>query len=367
MDTGKMTCFVNSSSGYVNESEKPQYMNTSYIYPGRKWCDTSTERPWLILEFTAIYEVSRLVFRDVEGHETNCGNVPEYWVYGRTKTSEDWTLLAHEDGVGNQATKNISFPPAEVRYLKLVFSRGIRPSGEPDNAIRLYGCDVYGHFVSEIPRSDGNISIGKTILAAHDTPNATHSALNLLTGTPDAERPWKPTTPVLETDPYRYVIVDLEQTYDIKRLLLWDAKSIDATATNMNAYQIYISEETPNLSLITKSGDTNTCWTQVADKKSIGSLNKKIVSFATPIRGRYVKLVFPRTSAGMNNADQPALYAFHIYGTLAEDVDAIGQIPNANPSDKDDEAIYTLSGIKVEKGKQKPELYIKSGQKVLLR
>ena len=367
LDTGKMTCFVNSSSGYVNESEKPQYMNTSYIYPGRKWCDTSTERPWLILEFTAIYEVSRLVFRDVEGHETNCGNVPEYWVYGRTKTSEDWTLLAHEDGVGNQATKNISFPPAEVRYLKLVFSRGIRPSGEPDNAIRLYGCDVYGHFVSEIPRSDGNISIGKTILAAHDTPNATHSALNLLTGTPAAERPWKPTTPVLGTDPYRYVIVDLEQTYDIKRLLLWDAKSIDATATNMNAYQIYISEETPNLSLITKSGDTNTCWTQVADKKSTGSLNKKIVSFATPIRGRYVKLVFPRTSAGMNNADQPALYAFHIYGTLAEDVDAIGQIPNANPSDKDDEAIYTLSGIKVEKGKQKPELYIKSGQKVLLR
>ena len=254
-----------------------------------------------------------------------------------------------------------------MRYLKLVFSRGIRPSGEPDNAIRLYGCDVYGHFVSEIPRSDGNISIGKTILAAHDTPNATHSALNLLTGTPAAERPWKPTTPVLETDPYRYVIVDLEQTYDIKRLLLWDAKSIDATATNMNAYQIYISEETPNLSLITKSGDTNTCWTQVADKKSTGSLNKKIVSFATPIRGRYVKLVFPRTSAGMNNADQPALYAFHIYGTLAEDVDAIGQIPNANPSDKDDEAIYTLSGIKVEKGKQKPELYIKSGQKVLLR
>ena len=159
----------------------------------------------------------------------------------------------------------------------------------------------------------------------------------------------------------------MEQTYDIKRLLLWDAKSIDATATNMNAYQIYISEETPNLSLITKSGDTNTCWTQVADKKSTGSLNKKIVSFATPIRGRYVKLVFPRTSAGMNNADQPALYAFHIYGTLAEDVDAIGQIPNANPSDKDDEAIYTLSGIKVEKGKQKPELYIKSGQKVLLR
>ena len=69
----------------------------------------------------------------------------------------------------------------------------------------------------------------------------------------------------------------------------------------------------------------------------------------------------------MNNADQPALYAFHIYGALAEDDDAIRQIPQASPSDKDDETLYTLSGIRVEKGKQKPGLYIKSGQKVLLR
>ena len=363
LGTGKMTCFVNSSSGYASESERPYYMNTSYIYPGRKWCDASTVQPWVVLEFTGIYEVNRLVFRDVEGRESNCGNVPEYWVYGRTKTGEDWTLLAHEENVGNQAEKDISFPATEVRYLKLIFTRGTRPSGEADNAIRLYGCDVYGRFVNELPRTDGNVSVGKTILAAHDAPDATRSALNLLTGLPAAERPWCPTTPALGTDSYRYVIVDLEQIYDIKRLLLWDAKSIDSDATNMNAYQMFISEEQPDLSLITKAGDANNCWTEVADKKNAGGINKKTVTLSTPVRGRYVKLVFPRTSAGMNNVEAPALYAFHVYGTEPEDDDAI-----ISPlAETEEEAIYTLSGIRVGDGKQKPGLYIKSGRVILVR
>ncbi|MBP5392530.1 MAG: discoidin domain-containing protein [Bacteroidaceae bacterium] len=361
--TGKMTCFVSSASGYAAEGERPYYMNTSYIYPGRKWCDTSTEQPWLILEFTGIYEVNRFVFRDVEGRESNCGNVPEYWVYGRTKTGEEWTLLAHEDNVGDKAEKDVSFPATEVRYMKLVFSRGTRPSGEKDNAIRLYGCDVYGRFVSELPRSDDNVSIGKSILAAHDAPDATKSALNLLTGVPSAERPWRPTTPQQGSDPYRYVIVDLEQTYDIKRLLLWDAKSIDTDATNMNAYQMFISQEEPDLSLITKTDDSNTCWTQVADKKNVGSINKKTVTLSTPVRGRYVKLVFPRTSASMNNAEVPALYAFHVYGTLVEDEDAIAA-PHIYK--QDDASVFSLSGIKQERQSLKPGLYIKSGRVVLV-
>ena len=364
LGTGKMTCFVNSASGYASESERPYYMNTSYIYPGRKWCDASSEQPWIVLEFTGVYEVNRLVFRDVEGHESNCGNVPEYWVYGRTKTGEDWTLLAHEEVVGNQAVKDISFPAAEVRYLKLVFSRGTRPSGEADNAIRLYGCDLYGRFVSELPRSDDNVSIGKSILAAYDAPDATKSALNLLTGMPSIDRPWNPTTPIQGSDPYRYVIVDLEKTYDIKRLLLWDAKSVDTDATNMNAYQMFISQEQPDLSLITKAGDSNTCWAQVADRKNAGSVNKKTVSLTTPVRGRYVKLVFPRTSSSMNNVEAPALYAFHVYGTLAEDGDAI-----FSPSiDKEnDTPVFSLSGIKQERRSLKPGLYIVSGKKVLVR
>ena len=362
--TGKVRCFVNSCSGYAAEGERPANMLMSYIYPGRKWCDTSTEQPWLILEFTGIYEVDRLVFRDVGKREANCGNVPEYWVYGRMKTNEDWTLLAHENGVEGKDEKDISFPAAEVRYLKLVFSRGTRPSGEADNAIRLYGCDVYGRFVSDLPRTDGNVSIGKCILAACDAPDATKSALNLLTGTPAAERPWRPTTPQQGSDPYRYVIVDLEQTYDIKRLLLWDAKSIDTDATNMNAYQMFISQEQPDLSLITKSGDSNTCWTQVADRKNAGSMNKKTVSLSTPVRGRYVKLVFPRTSAGMNNAEAPALYAFHVYGTPVEDEDGMA-IPYYICRETD-ASVYDLKGIKQERRPLQPGLYIMSGRKVLV-
>ncbi|MBO4550602.1 MAG: discoidin domain-containing protein, partial [Bacteroidaceae bacterium] len=164
--------------------------------------------------------------------------------------------------------------------------------------------------------------------------------------------------------PYRYVIVDLEKTYDIKRLLLWDAKSLDTNATNMNAYQMFISQDEPNLSLITKAGDTNTCWTQVADRKNIGSTNKKTVSLSTPVRGRYVKLVFPRTSAGMNNAEQPALYAFHIYGTAVDDEDIIKTLPQRG---SEEGAIFTLSGIKQERRSLKPGLYIMSGKKFLVR
>ena len=139
----------------------------------------------------------------------------------------------------------------------------------------------------------------------------------------------------------------MEQTYDIKRLLLWDAKSIDTDATNMNAYQMFISQELPDLSLITKSGDSNTCWTQVADRKNAGSTNKKTVSLSTPVRGRYVKLVFPRTSAGMNNAEAPALYAFHVYGTPVEDEDGVA-IPYYIYKETD-ASVYDLKGIKQER------------------
>ena len=284
------------------------------------------------------------------------------------KTNEDWTLLAHENGVEGKDEKDISFPAAEVRYLKLVFRRGIRPSGVADNAIRLYGCDVYGRLVNELTRTDDNVSIGKTILAAYDAPDAACSAMNLLTGLPAAERPWRPSTPVQGSDPYRYVIVDLEQTYDIHRLQLWDAKSIDGEATNMNAYQCLVSPEQPDLSLITKGGDANTCWTQVADKKNAGSISKKTLTLTSPVRGRYVKLVFPRTSASMNNVEQPALYALHVYGKAVDDGDGISQMKTGKLSV--DNGVYDLSGRKVGRGNAygfPKGLYIKSGRKVAVR
>ena len=364
---GRMNCFVKSCSGYANDGEQAANMNLSYVYPGRKWCDTSCENPWLILEFTGIYEVNRFVFRDVGTRESNCGNVPEYWVYGRMTTSDEWTLLAHEDNVANLADKDISFPATEVRYMKLVFTRGIRPSGVADNAIRLYGCDIYGRRVAEVTRTDGMISVGKTVLASHDTPEALNCPMNLLAGTPALERAWCPSTPVLGTDPYRYLIVDLEQPYDIKRMILWDAKSVDTSgsAANMNAYQVFVSSECPDLSCITKLGDTNDCWTQVADKKSAGQTNKKIVNLATaPVRGRYVKLVFPRTTASMNNIEKPALYAFQIYGTAVPEEETLLR---GVSYEKRDASVYALSGMNMSGKTLRPGLYVRSGRTVLVR
>ena len=66
----------------------------------------------------------------------------------------------------------------------------------------------------------------------------------------------------------------------------------------------------------------------------------------------------------MNNAESPALYAFHVYGTLVEDDDAL-----AFPTeDKEaDASVYSLSGIKQERRSLKPGLYIVSGKVVYLK
>lgn len=365
LSMGKMRCFVNSFSGQAASGEGADNMLLSYVYPGRKWCDTSTQNPWLVLEFTGIYAVNRLVFRDVANRESNCGNVPEYWVYGRKTDTEGWMLLAHEDNVADLGEKDITFPETEVRYMKLVFTRGIRPSGVADNAIRLYGCDVYGRFVSELSRTDGIVSVGKTILAAYDTPNPVCCAMNLLTGAPSTDRFWQFSMPEPTTNPNRYVIIDLEHQYDLTRLLFWDAKSFDSNATNMNAYQLFISAEKPDLSLITKTGDENTCWTLAAEKKGVGSMNKKTVALSPTVRGRYVKLVFPRTTASMNKVSSPKLYAFHVYGTLAPDMDDAVTSPETVP--QFDETVYTLSGIPLKQQHLFPDLYIKGGKKVLVR
>lgn len=309
----------------VNDDESPFYLNASYICPGHKWCDTSTDRPWVVFEFTDIYTIDRLVFHDVGNREANCGNVPEYWVYVRTSASEAWTLVAHREGVASLAEKDIAFPAIEARYVKLEVRRGIRPSGVEDSAVRIYGVDIYGKYSRAIERTDGIVSVGKTVLLSHDCTAVTHNALNLLTGNPVATRPWAFSKGTPNTSPMRYVVLDLEEAYDIQRFVIWDARTMDTNAANVGTYQIYVSEERPDLSLITKTGDDNACWTLVADKKMM-TINKKIVTLSETVRGRYVKLLIPRTTTSMNNVDSPMLYAFHVYGTPADGGNGIADI-----------------------------------------
>lgn len=359
--TGKVRCFVNSCSGQAAADEGPFHMNTSYVYPSRKWCDTSA-KPWVVMEFTDIYRINRIVLRDVANREDNCGNVPEWWVYVRTSTSQPWQLVAHEENVGNKGEKDVSFDAVDARYVKMEFTRGIRPSGVADNAIRLYGCDIYGEYARPIERTDGMISAGKTVMTSYDATNGEATALNLLNGTAMATHAWKPTKGTPTTDPFRYVVIDLEETYDIKRFIIWDAKSVDADAVNLNAYQISVSEEKPNLSLTDKKGDDNTCWTMVADKRNAGATSKKTVSLSTPVRGRYVKLTIPRTSTNINNVEHPTLYAFNIYGTKAEDNE--DKIEDIRTSKSYTNGIFDISG-KRHSHKPSKGLYILNGKKHL--
>ena len=208
------------------------------------------------------------------------------------------------------------------------------------------------------------IGVGKTVLLSYDVSTQLGCPLNLLTGVTDKSRAWKPSMGVPGSDPLRYVLIDLEKSYDVKRFQLYDAKSVDATATNMDACQIFLSDECPDLSLISSSGDENECWTKVADKKNVGSSSKKLLVLSTPTRCRFVKLVFPRTSESMNAVAVPALYAFQVYGTEAESADAL-TIQNSQFKNQNGGNEYDLMGRRYNSSSARHGIYVKGNRKVL--
>lgn len=359
--SGKMTCFIRSCSGWVNDSESPYYLNTSYLYPARKWCDTSTKLPWVVFEFTDTYRLNRLTFNDVGNREANCGNVPEYWVYVRNSESEEWKEVAHKAGVESLAFKDINFPSVEARFVKLQVKRGMRPSGVEDSAIRIYGVDIYGELAAEYQRN-GIISAGKTVLKSSPSANERGSAQNLLTGYVQKSYAWNPTKSTPQTDPYRFVIIDLEAEYDITRFFLYDAKYFDTSAQNIDTYQIYVSSEKPDLSLIDATNDANTCWSLVADMRAGFMQSRKIANLSQPVRARYLKLLLPRTSNSMNNVEKPALHAFEAYGTLVTST----YIENVTSPAWQPNVMHDLTGRSVEAPKS-GNIYIVQGRKVAWR
>ena len=315
--SGKMNCFIHSYSGKVNDSEGPYYLNNSYIFPSRKWCDISTKHPWVVFELTAPYTINRLTFNDVGNREANCGNVPEFWVYVRNNTTEEWTEIAHQSNVEDLAMKDVTFSPVIARYIKLKITRGIRPSGVEDSATRIYGVDIYGE-PSTSAEEGTFVTTGKTVMMSSLSTDERGAAQNLLTGAVLKDYAWKPSKAIPHTDPYRFVIIDLEKEYDLNRFYLYDAKYLDGTAQNIDCYQIYVATECPKLSLIDKIGDANTCWTLVADMQNAALQSRKSVSLSTPVRARYLKLQLPRTSNSKNNVEMPVLYAFEAQGKLAQ-------------------------------------------------
>lgn len=89
--------------------------------------------------------------------ESGWANVPGYSVYVSTTDTLDgsWTEIIRETGVASINEKVKSFDPVDARFVKFVPSKG-------DNAVRIYGFDIYGQFKEAIDRN-GVISVGKTI------------------------------------------------------------------------------------------------------------------------------------------------------------------------------------------------------------
>lgn len=311
---GKQIVSVHSCSGYTKPEESPFNLFRSYIDAKKKWCDDKNENPWVIFELTDIYSLSRFVFRDVAPYEKGNGNVPEYWIYTSTTGTSDADFgesLIHKTGQGSVDVKGDRLDtPVDARYVKFVASRGTRTdNGNKENAIRIYGFDIYGTFARAIDRGD-LISVGKTVLGYYDATKYFERPTNMLDGNlTNADNKWA-FLRAAENDSLKYMVIDLEDTYDISKFKIYDTHTLDPnTDKNMDGYQIFVSTEAPDMSLIDPLEDRNTVWTKVVD--ATGRVNESIKEDAIePTTGRYVKLVIPRSRVSTTTR----LYQFEVYG-----------------------------------------------------
>lgn len=130
-----------------------------------KWCETQNEWPWVIVELPGEYDVSRFVITDCQTKEANYKNLDEYDIYVSTAdpSANEWTKVVDAYGRKLENTKVDNISPVKARYVKLVVKRP-----ENDNAIRIYGFDIYGSEPSGIGLSSthqsNTIAIYPTIL-----------------------------------------------------------------------------------------------------------------------------------------------------------------------------------------------------------
>lgn len=301
---GKQVVSIHSNGGQTKMEEGAYnllYNSADGSKSTKKWCNTSKLYPWVVFEMTDIYTIDRLVFRDVKPYENQFGNVPEYWVYVSNENPDncEWTEVAHKKQQDNLDLKEITFDPVEARYIKLVTSRGKTSDNKFDNAIRIYGVDIYGTFSEKVERE--SVSVGKTILGFNSPSAYYERPLHLLDGNiTNRDNRWKFTRPAL-TDSLIWVVIDLEQLVEVNKFRLYDAKTLEKSEFNLSGYNVYLSTEAPDISKIVRNKDGNTCWTKVVDAYAENRQSENIkTDLITPTRARYVKLEIPRTRASGN-------------------------------------------------------------------
>ena len=265
---GKRIVNIDSYSGMTGAHENPFRMLRGWKVNlsgdnTMKWCDTSAS-PYAIFSLADIYTINRIEFRDCKMIESGWANVPAYSVYVSTTDTLDgsWTEIINESGVASVNEKVKSFDPIDARFVKFVPVKG-------DNAIRIYGFDIYGKFKETIDRN-GVISTGKTIKNCSAGTNDMLTAANALDGREGTVWEFSKRTATLE--------IDLEKAYSIEGFVLAD--SLD----RISGYKVVISED-------------GTSWNAIAEK-TFDDVNekRKMILLEKPVNARYVRLTIPGTA-----------------------------------------------------------------------
>ena len=350
---GKSRCIIKSCSGQVNDGESVFYLNTGSWLPGKKWCENQNEHPWVIFEFFDYYKFDGFGFDDACTHE-NSQNTPEYWLYV-SDDGENWgEPVLHKSGVGDQNVKEETFAPVEGRFVKAVFTKA-------DGAVRIYGCRIYGEYSRAFDRDDDVVSIGKTVMKSYDCVNERESALNLISGVYDSK--WCFYAADINNDPIKFVVIDLEDQYFVNKFTIYDCK-LHEPDNNLEHYKISIATERPDVKLITPSGDSNTCWTEVVNAMDVNqdeTTHEHVLD--KPVLARYVKLEVPRVDVDgdrghdLNHATS-RVFAFDVHGQAIQS--GLGSIvPSVNAQTE----YFDLQGRKV-RNPQSGLYILRQGDKV---
>ena len=236
--------------------------------------------------------------------------------------------------------KEETFAPVEGRFVKAVFTKA-------DNAVRIYGCRIYGEYSRPFVREGSDVvSIGKTVMKSYDCVNERESAINLINGVYDSK--WCFYAADINNDPIKFVVIDLEDWYHVNKFTIYDCK-LHENNNNLDHYIISIATERPDVKLVTPSGDSNTCWTEVVNTKEVNQDETTHVHVLTePVKARYVKLEVPRVNVDgdrghdLNHATS-RVFAFDVHGQAIQT--GIGSIivPTVNAQTE----YFDLQGRKV--------------------
>ncbi len=143
---------IHSYSYQVNSNEGAENLISGDS--SKKWCDNNTAYPWVVMKLPKEYNINRFIFRDCKTKE-NDKNVDQYKISITTKNPEEnaWTEVVNTVNRKQENIKVDNIDPQPALYIK--FETKIP---DDDNAVRIYGFDVFGTETVGIHNTASNAS-----------------------------------------------------------------------------------------------------------------------------------------------------------------------------------------------------------------